>query len=39
MRIKEIERKTKETYIKFKINLDGKGEYTFDTQIPFLNIC
>jgi imidazoleglycerol-phosphate dehydratase len=35
MRIKEIERKTNETYIKLKINLDGEGKYTFDTEIPF----
>ncbi len=35
MRVKEIERKTNETFIKLKINLDGKGKYTFDTQIPF----
>jgi imidazoleglycerol-phosphate dehydratase len=28
-------RKTTETDIKLSLNLQGKGEYTFDTQIPF----
>lgn len=35
MRIAETERKTNETYIKLKINLDGTGNYQFDTEIPF----
>lgn len=35
MRVKEYERKTNETYIKIKINLDGEGNYKFDTEIPF----
>ncbi|MFN3604781.1 MAG: imidazoleglycerol-phosphate dehydratase HisB [Leptonema sp. (in: bacteria)] len=35
MRIAQSERKTSETYIKLKINLDGKGIYKFDTEIPF----
>ncbi len=35
MRIAQTERKTNETYIKLKINLDGSGNYKFDTEIPF----
>lgn len=35
MRIAQTERKTNETYIKLKINLDGCGIYKFDTEIPF----
>ncbi len=35
MRIQQIERKTNETYIKCKINLDGIGNSNLDTQIPF----
>jgi imidazoleglycerol-phosphate dehydratase len=37
MRIAEITRKTKETEIYLKINLDGKGEYDIKTGIPFLD--
>ena len=37
MRIAEIERKTKETDIFAKINLDGSGKYKIDTGIPFLD--
>jgi imidazoleglycerol-phosphate dehydratase len=36
MRTAKIERKTKETDIKLTINLDGKGQYSIDTSIPFL---
>jgi len=36
MRTAKIERKTKETDIKLTINLDGKGQYSIDTPIPFL---
>jgi imidazoleglycerol-phosphate dehydratase len=32
-----IKRKTKETDIKVSINLDGKGDYSIDTSIPFLD--
>jgi imidazoleglycerol-phosphate dehydratase len=32
-----IERKTKETDIKFKLNLDGKGLTEIDTGIPFID--
>jgi imidazoleglycerol-phosphate dehydratase len=37
MRKAKIDRKTKETDIKFVINLDGEGKYTIDTSIPFLD--
>ncbi len=37
MRKAKIERKTKETDITVSINLDGKGRYTIDTSIPFLD--
>ena len=36
-RIAEIERKTKETQIKVKINLDGTGQYKVSTGIGFLD--
>jgi imidazoleglycerol-phosphate dehydratase len=37
MRIAKVERKTKETDIKLILNLDGKGQYSIDTSIPFLD--
>jgi imidazoleglycerol-phosphate dehydratase len=37
MRTARVVRKTKETDIKLAINLDGKGEYSIDTSIPFLD--
>jgi len=37
MRKATINRKTKETEIKLKINLDGNGLYNIDTGIPFLD--
>lgn len=37
MRTARVARKTKETDIKLAINLDGKGEYSIDTSIPFLD--
>jgi len=37
MRIAEIERKTNETQIKIKLNLDGVGNRKIDTGIDFLN--
>ena len=37
MRVAEINRKTKETDIKLKLNLDGKGESTINTGCGFLD--
>lgn len=37
MRTAKVERKTKETDIMLTLNLDGKGQYTIDTSIPFLD--
>jgi imidazoleglycerol-phosphate dehydratase len=37
MRTAKVDRKTKETDIKIKLNLDGEGKYTVDTSIPFLD--
>ena len=37
MRTASFERKTKETDISVKINLDGKGDYSVNTSIPFLD--
>ena len=37
MRTAKVERKTKETDIKLSVNLDGKGQYSIDTSIPFLD--
>ncbi len=37
MRTARVARKTKETDIKLAISLDGKGEYSIDTSIPFLD--
>jgi imidazoleglycerol-phosphate dehydratase len=37
MRIAEIKRKTTETDIFVKLNLDGKGNYKIDTPVKFLN--
>src|SRR5690625_1823229 len=35
-RTAQIERKTLETDVQVSINLDGTGERTFDTGVPFL---
>lgn len=37
MRKSEISRTTTETDITIKINLDGKGSYSLDTGVPFLD--
>ena len=37
-RISEIKRKTKETNIVCKLNLDGTGEYNISTGIGFVNL-
>ena len=33
----ELHRKTAETDIKLRVNLDGKGTYQISTGVPFLN--
>ncbi|HCC69114.1 MAG TPA: imidazoleglycerol-phosphate dehydratase HisB [Nitrospiraceae bacterium] len=37
MRTAKVERETKETSIKISINLDGKGDYSINTSIPFVD--
>jgi imidazoleglycerol-phosphate dehydratase len=37
MRTAKIERKTKETDIKLTLNLDGRGQYSINTSIPFFD--
>ncbi len=37
MRKAKLERRTKETDIELEINLDGKGKYSINTSIPFLD--
>ena len=37
MRSAEVERKTKETQIRVKLNLDGSGAGKLDTGVPFLD--
>ena len=37
MRTAKIERKTKETEISLKMNIDGKGKYSVDTEIGFFS--
>jgi imidazoleglycerol-phosphate dehydratase len=37
MRIEEVYRKTKETEVKVKVNLDGEGKVAVDTGVPFLD--
>lgn len=32
-----IERKTKETDIKISLRIDGRGEYSIDTSVPFMD--
>ena len=36
-RTASIERNTSETQIALELNIDGSGNYTHDTPIPFLN--
>ena len=36
-RIADVERNTLETQVKVRINLDGTGQSSFDTGVPFLN--
>lgn len=36
-RVARVERNTKETKISLELNLDGRGEYSVETGIPFLN--
>lgn len=37
MRTARIERKTKETDIRIKVNVDGSGRYAIKTSVPFLD--
>jgi imidazoleglycerol-phosphate dehydratase len=37
MRTARVERKTKETDVRLALNLDGRGNYTIDTSMPFLD--
>jgi len=37
MRIASIERKTRETSIKMRVNIDGSGKYNISSEIGFLN--
>ncbi len=37
MRTEEVYRKTKETEVKVKVNLDGEGKATIATSVPFLD--
>ena len=37
MRIEEVNRKTKETEVKVKVNLDGEGKANIETPVPFFN--
>lgn len=32
-----VERKTKETDIKISLNIDGRGEYSINTSVPFMD--
>ena len=37
MRIEEVYRKTKETEVKIKVNIDGEGKAVIETPVPFLS--
>jgi len=37
MRVEEVYRKTKETEVKAKVNLDGEGKAVIDSGVPFLD--
>ena len=37
MRKAKVERKTKETDVRVEINLDGRGDYSINTSLPFLD--
>ena len=37
MRTQEVYRKTKETEVKVKVNLDGEGKAAVNTTVPFLD--
>ena len=37
MRVEEVYRRTKETEVKVKVNLDGEGKVSICTPVPFLD--
>lgn len=37
MRTAKVERKTKETDVRINLNLDGRGRYSINTSLPFLD--
>lgn len=37
MRVGEFKRETRETQVWVKVNLDGTGKYSVETDVPFLN--
>jgi imidazoleglycerol-phosphate dehydratase len=39
MRVAEVRRDTAETQIQVSLNLDGSGQRSLDSGLPFLDIC
>ena len=38
-RIAKVKRETNEVKVDVELNIDGTGDYSIDTGIPFLTIC